>query len=92
MFVGPSPKLPSPEWLKSRFERPAIPASERRDLLAGSPVEGATDEGPTVCVCFQVGARRIEAAAAAGSRSVEKSAGDSAPAPTAARCIPESGA
>ena len=63
---------PSPEWLKSQFELPAIPASERRDLLAGRPVEGAADEGPIVCVCFQVGATRIEAAAAAGNRSVEK--------------------
>ena len=66
LFVAASPKLPSPDWLKSRFELAAIPASERRDLLAGSPVEGAVDDGPMVCVCFQVGAKRIEAAAAAG--------------------------
>ena len=66
---GPSPKLPSPEWLKSQFDRPVIPAGERRALLAGGPLEGAADEGPIVCVCFQVGAARIEAAAAAGDRT-----------------------
>ena len=89
VFVAASPKLPSLDWLKSRFELPAIPASERRDLLAGSPVEGAIDDGPTVCVCFQVGARRIEAAAAAGNRSVEKIGRQLGAGTNCGSCIPE---
>ena len=50
------------------------------------------DEGPMVCVCFQVGATRIEAAAAAGGRSVESDRPrSSGPAPTAAPAFPRSG-
>ena len=71
-FVGPTPALPAPEWLKAQFERPAIPPAERRALLAGRPIEGAVDEGPIVCVCFQVGAARIAAAIGEGSRTIEK--------------------
>jgi assimilatory nitrate reductase catalytic subunit len=71
VFVGPTPALPAPDWLKTQFERATIPTSERRTLLAGRPMEGAMDEGPIVCVCFQIGAQRIRAAAAAGSRTVE---------------------
>ena len=89
VFVEASPKLPSPDWLKSRFELPAIPASERRDLLAGCPVEGAVDDGPTVCVCFQVGARQIEAAATAGNRSVEKIGRKLGAGTNCGSCIPE---
>ena len=72
ILVGPTPTLPAPEWLKSQFERSAIPLAERRALLAGRPVEGAVEEGPIVCVCFQVGAARIAAAAAEGDRTVER--------------------
>ncbi len=89
LFVGADPKLPSPEWLKSRFALANIPRGERRDLLAGTPVEGATDEGPMVCVCFQVGAKRIEAAAAAGSRSVEKIGRQLGAGTNCGSCIPE---
>ena len=89
LFVGADPKLPSPEWLKSRFALAAIPASERRDLLVGTPVEGTTDEGPVVCVCLQVGAKRIEAADAAGSRSVEKIGRQLGAGTNCGSCIPE---
>jgi assimilatory nitrate reductase catalytic subunit len=89
LFMAPDPKLPSPEWLKSRFAFTAIPESERRDLLAGTSVEGAADEGPVVCVCFQVGARRIEAAAAYGNRSVEKIGRQLGAGTNCGSCIPE---
>jgi assimilatory nitrate reductase catalytic subunit len=71
IFVGPTPALPAPDWLKARFKHAAITTTERRALLAERPLEGAIDEGPIVCACFQVGAQRIRAAAAAGSRTVE---------------------
>jgi assimilatory nitrate reductase catalytic subunit len=89
LFVGADPKLPSPEWLKSRFALATIPGGERRDLLAGTPVEGATDEGPVVCVCFQVGAKRIEAAAAAGTRCVERIGRQLGAGTNCGSCIPE---
>jgi assimilatory nitrate reductase catalytic subunit len=88
-FVGADPKLPSPEWLKSRFEAPSIASNERRDLLAGCPAEGTVDEGATVCVCFQVGAKRIEAAARAGHRSVEKIGRHLGAGTNCGSCIPE---
>jgi assimilatory nitrate reductase catalytic subunit len=89
LFVGASPKLPSPAWLKSRFELAAIPPGERRDLLAGAPVEGAADEGPIVCVCFQVGDKRIAAAAADGCSSVDKVGRRLGAGTNCGSCIPE---
>ena len=89
LLVGAAPALPSPEWLKSRFSLAAIPAGQRRHLLAGAPVEGVIDEGPVVCVCFQVGARRIEAAAAAGRRSVERIGRELGAGTNCGSCIPE---
>ena len=89
IFVGPTPTLPSPEWLKSQFERRSIPASERRALLAGRPVEGAAEEGPIVCVCFQVGAARIAAAAGEGCRTVEKIGARLGAGTNCGSCVPE---
>ena len=89
IFVGPTPTLPAPEWLKSQFERPAIPVAERRALLAGRPIEGAIEEGPIVCVCFQVGAARIAAAVAEGSRTIEKIGARLGAGTNCGSCVPE---
>jgi assimilatory nitrate reductase catalytic subunit len=89
LFVGPSPKLPSPEWLKTQFDRPDIAGTERRTLLAGIPFAGATDEGAIVCVCFQVGAGRIEAAACGGGVSVEGIGRKLGAGTNCGSCIPE---
>jgi assimilatory nitrate reductase catalytic subunit len=89
IVVGPTPKLPAPEWLSSQFERATIPIAERRALLAGRPVEGAVDEGPIVCVCFQVGAARIAAAAGEGSRTVEKIGARLGAGTNCGSCVPE---
>ncbi|HJZ29900.1 MAG TPA: molybdopterin-dependent oxidoreductase [Hyphomicrobiaceae bacterium] len=67
LFAASHPTLPAIEWLKTRFEPPAIAAHERRALIAGRPVGGAADEGPVVCACFQVGRARILAAVADGA-------------------------
>jgi assimilatory nitrate reductase catalytic subunit len=88
LFVAADAQLPSPEWLKSRFAVTAIPAGERRHLLAGSPAEGVTEEGPIVCVCFQVGAKRIELAAA-GNGSVETIGRQLGADTNCGSCIPE---
>jgi assimilatory nitrate reductase catalytic subunit len=89
LFVGPAPKLPAPDWLKSLFAHDGLPAGARRHLLAGTPAEGGTDEGAIVCVCFQVGAKRIEAAAADGCRSVEKIGRRLGAGTNCGSCIPE---
>jgi assimilatory nitrate reductase catalytic subunit len=89
LFVGPSPKLPSPEWLKTQFDRPDIAGAERRTLLAGIPFEGAVDEGAIVCVCFQVGAARIAAAADACGGSVEGIGRRLGAGTNCGSCIPE---
>jgi len=89
LFVGPSPKLPSPEWLKTQFSRTDIPNAERRTLLAGIPFEGATDEGAIVCACFQVGTARISAAAEACGRTVEGIGRKLGAGTNCGSCIPE---
>jgi assimilatory nitrate reductase catalytic subunit len=89
LFVGPSPKLPSPEWLKSQFDRADITVTDRRALLAGIPFEGAVDEGAIVCVCFQVGAARIAAHAAEGDPSVESIGRQLGAGTNCGSCIPE---
>ena len=89
VFVGPTPTLPAPDWLKGQFERATIPSLERRALLAGRPIAGAMDEGPIVCVCFQIGAQRIRAAAQAGSRTVEAIAKRLGAGTNCGSCVPE---
>jgi assimilatory nitrate reductase catalytic subunit len=89
LFVGPEPKLPSPEWLKTQFARAAIPQGERRALIAGRPVVGPVEDGPIVCVCFQVGVERIAAAVAAGHRTLESIGAALGAGSNCGSCIPE---
>jgi assimilatory nitrate reductase catalytic subunit len=89
LFVGPSPKLPSVEWLKAQFDRTDVGVADRRGLLAGIPLEGAVDEGAIVCVCFQVGAARIAAAASACMNSVEGIGRQLGAGTNCGSCIPE---
>jgi assimilatory nitrate reductase catalytic subunit len=90
LLTGPLPKLPSPDWLKTLFAHAAIPPGMRRNLLSGQPGEGATDEGPIVCVCFQVGAKRIELAASqTDCRSVEAVGRKIGAGTNCGSCIPE---
>ena len=84
-----APKLPSPDWLKAQFARDLIPENERRKLLAARPVEGAADEGPIVCVCFQVGERAIQAAVAKGCGSVETIGKALGAGTNCGSCVPE---
>ena len=71
MVLASSPKLPSMDWLRGEFGRTAPDGAGRRSLLAGRPATGATDEGPIVCVCYQVGSHRITEAIAAGCASTK---------------------
>jgi len=90
VLVGPSPKLPPPDWLKSLFDQTTLSLGTRRHLLSGMPSDGATDEGPVVCVCFQVGAKRIEKTAAeAGCCSMEGVGRKLGAGTNCGSCIPE---
>jgi assimilatory nitrate reductase catalytic subunit len=89
MFIASDPKLPSPEWLKLQFDRHQITVVERRALLAGRPAEGVVDEGPIVCVCFQVGANRIAEAAIAGDWTTQKIGARLGAGTNCASCVPE---
>ena len=67
LFAGAAPHSPSLDWLKANFEQAFIAPEGRRALLAGNPGSGAADQGPIVCVCFQVGVRRIRDAMVTGA-------------------------
>jgi assimilatory nitrate reductase catalytic subunit len=66
VFVGPRPELPSRSWVGSLFERPRLSPAERAGVLASRPPAASLDAGETVCACFRVGSRAIEAAIAQG--------------------------
>ena len=70
LCVAADPKLPSPEWLAAHFAADVMAPGAREDLLSGLS-EGAGGGGGMVCVCFQVGARDIISAAAAGARTLQ---------------------
>lgn len=89
VVASATPKMPSPDWLKSQFERDVIPSGDRRKLLAARPVEESADEGPIVCVCFQVGQRAIEAAAVKGCCTVETIGKALGAGTNCGSCVPE---
>jgi len=89
LYLSPSPILPSVEWLKGRFAADSISAADRRSLLAGRPLEGAVDEGPIVCVCYQVGRRRLEAEIASGCCTVQKLGFATRAGTNCGSCVPE---
>jgi assimilatory nitrate reductase catalytic subunit len=66
VFVSPRPELPSRSWVGSLFGRPRLSAAERAAVLASRPPAAGMDAGETVCACFRVGSRAIDAAIAQG--------------------------
>jgi assimilatory nitrate reductase catalytic subunit len=88
LYTASRPELPSPEWLKGRFDLANIPAPERRALIAGRPL-GGSDEGPIVCACFQVGRALILAAVAGGARSPAKIGIATRAGSNCGSCLPE---
>jgi assimilatory nitrate reductase catalytic subunit len=66
VFVGPQPLLLSRSWLASLFDKPQLTATERERVLASRPEDPRLDTGVTVCACFGVGRKSIEAAIADG--------------------------
>lgn len=62
VFISTQNKLPERNWLMSLFEQPDLSLPNRKSLLTGLPPVGETDQGATVCTCFNVGEKTIKTA------------------------------
>ena len=89
LFIGRAPDLQPSQWLKSLFAREQLSILERRALLSGQAPDGATDHGSIVCVCHQVGAKRITQAIAQGCTSTDSIGKDCAAGTNCGSCLPE---
>ncbi len=88
-FLGSPPNLQPGAWLKSMLMRDQLAPFERLALLAGELPNGAEDAGPIVCVCHQVGSRRIGEAIAAGCQSTEAVGLACSAGTNCGSCVPE---
>jgi assimilatory nitrate reductase catalytic subunit len=70
LFLTRGGKLPSPEWLARQFAEPALGELARAMLLHGRAPGATVDEGPLICACNGVGARRIADAICNGAGDV----------------------
>ncbi len=66
LFISPRPDLPSRAWLSGLFAKPQLETEDRIGLLIGEPLSRGDDAGATVCSCFGVGRKTIEAAIKGG--------------------------
>jgi assimilatory nitrate reductase catalytic subunit len=71
LFLTASGKLPEPGWLASLFPEPELGGLARAMLLHGRAPGATADEGPLICVCNHVGARRIAAAISDGAGDLD---------------------
>ena len=70
-FIAPSAKkLPGRDWLAERFGDEALTPEDRAAVLIGR-LPGVEDQGPLVCACRGIGARKIESAITAGCHSAD---------------------
>ena len=66
LFISPRPDLPSRAWLSSLFAKDQLEVADRIGLLVGEPLARGDDAGATVCSCYGVGRKTIEAAVRGG--------------------------
>jgi assimilatory nitrate reductase catalytic subunit len=71
LYITSSGRLPPAEWLAARFGDPALADEARAALLHGRAPGTAEDDGPLVCACNAVGARRIGVAIAGGAQDLD---------------------
>jgi assimilatory nitrate reductase catalytic subunit len=60
VFLAPLPEAPRWTLLQKAIAAPRLDDLTRKYLLSGRSLDGAVDEGPTVCACFGVPRGRIE--------------------------------
>jgi assimilatory nitrate reductase catalytic subunit len=89
LFLGVSGRLPPRHWLAGLFAVPEVSAADRVTLLAGRPAAPVADAGPIVCACLKVGARRIQAAVAAGADTIEAVGAATGAGTSCGSCRPE---
>ncbi|MBY5982668.1 nitrate reductase [Halomonas sp. DP5Y7-2] len=92
LMVGPVNELPGLGWLSQRLTEAAkgevMAQQDRRRVLAGCD-DGASDQGPIVCSCHQVGRTPIQRAIRAGDDSVEALGARLACGTQCGSCLPE---
>ncbi|MCI4663790.1 MAG: molybdopterin-dependent oxidoreductase [Neomegalonema sp.] len=68
LFLAPEPVAAARDWLIRSVEQGGV---DRFRLLAGRSGAATADEGPVVCVCHNVGAKKIARAIDAGAATVD---------------------
>ncbi len=70
LFLASEPVAVSRDWAAAQLDADFANPRARYAIVAGRPGRGAPDRGPTVCVCFGIGARQIASAVQAGCATV----------------------
>jgi assimilatory nitrate reductase catalytic subunit len=90
LFLGPDHDAPVWDAVKLAFAAGAVDPRRRLALLSGRDLDGAADQGPTVCACFGVGLNAIRAAFAEGANLTVEDIGRKLKAGTnCGSCLPE---
>jgi assimilatory nitrate reductase catalytic subunit len=90
LFLGPDHDAPVWDAVKLAFADGEVDSGQRLALLSGRHLDGATDQGPTVCACFGVGLNAIRAAFAEGASVTVEEIGRKLKAGTnCGSCLPE---
>jgi assimilatory nitrate reductase catalytic subunit len=89
VFICAHAQLPSRSWLATLFESARLGPAERASLLSGQPRDPLADVGDTVCSCFRVGRRTLDAAVAQGCRDVSALGKRTRAGTQCGSCIPE---
>lgn len=90
LFLGPDHDAPVWDAVKLAFAGGEVDPRQRLALLSGRSLDGAADQGPTVCACFGVGLNAIRAAFAEGATITVEDIGRKLKAGTnCGSCLPE---
>ncbi|KRE24822.1 nitrate reductase [Bosea sp. Root483D1] len=90
LFLGPDHDAPVWDAVKLAFASGEVDPRQRLALLSGRSLDGAADQGPTVCACFGVGLNAIRAAFAEGASVTVEEIGRKLKAGTnCGSCLPE---
>lgn len=89
LFLTTRRALPPRTWLVDLFESAELGDEACATLLSGRPQGAAPDTGPIICACLRVGAKTIDAALAAGVRSLDEVAAATGAGSNCGSCRPE---
>lgn len=90
LFLGPDHDAPVWDAVKLAFASAEVDSGQRLALLSGRSLDGAAEQGPTVCACFGVGLNAIRAAFAEGTTITVEDIGRKLKAGTnCGSCLPE---